>query len=93
MGRMLKSILWTVVVFAVIFLIANVLFMILPVLLVVFAGIYLYGKFKTKFGGKKSNATSSNETYTTEAYAKETAFTNEDDIVEVVDVDFEDVEK
>ncbi|MEG0295678.1 MAG: hypothetical protein RR620_03095 [Clostridium sp.] len=89
MGRTLKTILWTVVVFAVIFLIAKAFFMILPVLLVAFAGIYIYGKLKNKFGANKSNTTSYSETY-----AKETAYTSEEDVVtEVVDVDFEDVEK
>ena len=97
MEKILKTILWTVVVVVSIMLIGQFIIWILPFVVVIGLGIYLYGKYKIKkiqeevaknqSGFSSGNFTSNN--YSSNTY-KQT--TNTEEKVEVVDVEYKDAD-
>lgn len=87
MERILKTIFWTVIVLIAIVFIGQVLLWLLPFIIIAGAGIYFYGKYKLK---KFTKEDSYNETYT--RTTSNTIGEDDDEIVEVVDVEFKDAE-
>lgn len=85
MENILKTIFWTFIILTTVLVATKVLLWLLPFLIVAVIIIYFYGKYKIN---KFTKETSYNETYTSQNKAAEVM----EDNVEVVDVEYKDVE-
>lgn len=91
MEKMLKTVFWTIIILAAVVVIGQVLIWLLPFLIVAVIAIYLYGKYRLK---KFTKDTNYSKTYSSKTYTNQTVNNNDSDeeVVEVVDVDYKDVE-